>query len=268
VTVMVNPRLIFLQFAVLGVLSADVKYTLRCEIESSNKVMVKPGALEDAMKNCTSTILQTADKQLTRTGKTTQIVEFANETVITIDHEKKTWSRNGTQAAEQAAHASLNQLKQMGAVFKLTSNPVIEAQKIAGYDAKGLISILEMTFSIPGMPTGMSSRAQMEFWVSDTAPGAKEIMAWAAKSKTADGLQVSPTMRMMSQFLSTVPGGNQVLKDGQHLVGQLVQMSMTMETKGLEEGVKMKMTMKAEGFDTTPIAASEFAIPDGYQEVK
>jgi len=267
VTVMVKTWLIFLLLAV-GILSADVKYTLRCEIETNDKVMLKTGALADAMRDCTSVILQTADRQLTRTGKMSQLIEFGTESVITIDHEKKTWSKNSAEKTEAAAQASMNQLKQMGAVFKLTSNPLTETQKISGYDAKGLVSVLEMSFNFPGMQQGMSSRAQMEFWVSETAPGAKEIIAWAAKSKSSHGMQVSPTIRMMSQFLSTVPGGAQALKDGQHLVGQLLQMGMQMETKGLADVLSLKMTMKAEGFDTAPIAASEFAIPDGYQEVK
>ena len=262
-SVMVNPRVFFLLSLAAATLSADVRYTLKCEIESNDKMMAKSGALQDAMKDCTSTILQTADRQLTRTSKSTQIVEFGSETVITIDHEKKTWTKNGAAQAEYAAQASMNQLKQMGAVFRLTSSPITEPRTIAGYEAKGMVSVLEMTFNFPGMPQGMVSRAQMEFWVSDTAPGAKEIVAWSTKNK-----QASPTLRMMSQFLATVPGGNQVLKDGEHLVGQLLEMGMRMETKGLPDVLSLKMTMKAEGFDTTPIPASEFAIPDGYQEVK
>jgi hypothetical protein len=59
-----------------------------------------------------------------------------------------------------------------------------------------------------------------------------------------------------------------MLKDGENLVGQLLEMSMVMETKGLADTLTMKMVMRAEKFDESPIAASEFAIPDGYQEVK
>lgn len=252
-----------------GILMADVRYTLRCEIESSDKVVSKSGALRQAMKDCTSEILQTADRQLSRNSKTTQILEFASESTITIDHEKKTWTRNGTAVAEQAAQASMDQLKQMGAVFQLISNPLTEPKEIAGYSAKGLASVLTMSFNFPGMDKGMSSRAQMEFWISESAPGAKEIMEWAKKQKKGPtDVPTSPTMRMMAQFLATMPGGRQMLKDGENLVGQLLEMSMTMETKGLADTLTMKMVMRAEKFDTSPIAASEFAIPDGYQEVK
>lgn len=260
---MVNQRLIFVLMLGAGLALGDVRYTLKCEIESTDKVMLKTGALADAMKDCTSTILQTSDRQLTRNAKGTQIVEFGSESVITIDHEKKTWTRSAAAKAEQAAQASLQQLQQMGAVFRVTSNRLSEPRMIAGFEAKGMVSILEMSFNFPGMQQGMSSRAQMEFWVSETAPGAKEIMAWAAKDKMA-----SPTLRMMGQFLATVPGGSQVLKDGQDLVGQLVEMTMRMETKGLADVMSMRMTMKAEGFDTSPIPGSEFEIPAGYTEVK
>jgi hypothetical protein len=260
---MVNQRLIFVWMLSAAALTADVRYTLKCEIESTDKVILKTGALATAMRECTSTILQTGERQLTRTERFTQIVDFAKEDVVTLDHEKKTWTKFSTAKEEQAAQASIMQLQQMGAVFRIVSNPISEPKMIGGFEAKGMVSVLEMSFNYPGMQKGMNSRAQMEFWVSETAPGAKEIMASSAKNKLA-----SPTMRMMGKFLATVPGGSQVLKDGQNLVGQLLEMTMRLETKGLADVLSMRMTMKAEGFDTSAIPASEFSIPDGYTEVK
>ena len=242
---------------------ADVRYQLRCEIESSDKVVSKSGALADAMKDCSSEILQTADRQMIRNGKSSQIIEFGTETTILIDHVKHTWTKNGAGQADLAAQAAMEQLKQMGAVFKMTSNLLEEKKQIAGFESKGMASLLNMSFNFPGMDKGMSSVALMEFWVSETAPGAKEILAYAAKNGPAS----SPTMRMMGQFLASVPGGNQLLKDGSALIGQLMEMTMTMETKGLADTLKMKMTLRAEGFDEKPIPASEFAIPAGYKEV-
>lgn len=242
---------------------ADVRYQLRCEIESSDKVVGKNGALAEAMKDCSSEILQTADRQMIRNGKSTQIIEFGTETTILIDHAKQTWTKNRAGQADLAAQGAMDQLKQMGAVFKLTSNPLEEKKQIAGYESKGMASFLNVSFNFPGMDKGMNSTALMEFWVSETAPGAKEILAYAAKN----GPLASPTMRMMSQFLASVPGGNQLLKNGSGLIGQLMEMTMTMETKGLADTLKMKMTLRAEGFDEKPIAASEFAIPTGYKEV-
>lgn len=254
----------FLIFSMIsGTLLADVRYQLSCEIESSDKIVSKSGALADAMKDCSSEILQTADRQMIRNGKTTQIIEFRTETTILVDHLKKTWTRNGAGQADQASQAAMEQLKQMGAVFKMTSNQIAEKKHVAGFESKGMASLLDMSFKFPGMDQGMSSRALMEFWVSETAPGAKEILAFAAKN----GPGASPTLRMMSQFLATVPGGNQLLKDGSGLIGQLMEMTMTIETKGLADSLKLKMTLRAEGFDETPIAASEFAIPAGYKEV-
>jgi hypothetical protein len=243
---------------------ADVRYQLRCEIESSDKVVSKSGALADAMKDCSSEILQTADRQMIRNGKSSQIIEFGTETTILVDHVKQTWTKNGAGQADLAAQAAMEQLKQMGAVFKMTSNLLEEKKQIAGFESKGMASLLNMSFNFPGMDKGMSSVALMEFWVSETAPGAKEILAYAAKN----GPSASPTMRMMGQFLASVPGGNQLLKDGSALIGQLMEMTMTMETKGLADTLKMKMTLRAEGFDEKPIPASEFAIPAGYKEVK
>jgi hypothetical protein len=261
---MVNSKLLFLGVTLLGVARGDVRYTLKCEIESSDKMMARTGALQDAMRDCTSQILQTAEKQLTRNGKVSQILEYGTESLITINHEKKTWTRNAAAQAEMAAQQSMQQLKQMGAVFRVVSNPISETKQVGGFEAKGIVSVLEMSFNFPGMPPGMSSRSQMEFWVSDTAPGAKEIIAAAGKN----GAGVSPTLRLMGQFLATVPGGQEMLKDAGKLVGQLVEMTMKMETKGMADVLSLKMTMRAEDFKTEPIPAAEFAIPDGYTEVK
>lgn len=260
---MVNPRWIFIAILTAGTLSADVKYTLRCDIESPDKQMAKSGALATAMKDCTSTVLQSANRQAFRNGKSTQIFELGSETVITIDHEKKTWSKNGLAETESRTQAAMAQLKQMGANFKMISNPLSEPKTIAGFASKGMVSILEMSFNFPGMQQGMSTRTQLEFWVSDSAPGAKEFIEWTEKNKA-----VSPTLRMMGLFLASFPGGDQVLKDTKNFVGQLMEMSVHMETKGLADTLNLRMTMRAEGFDTSPIPPSEFAIPDGYQEVK
>ncbi len=260
---MVSPRGLLLILALPALLWADVRYTLKCDIESNDKVMLKSGAMVAAMKDCSSTILQTATRQLTKTSRMTQIVEFGSESIITIDHEKKTWMRHDAAQTEQAAQASLRQLQQMGAVFQLSSHAIERPRVIAGYEAKGIQNVLTMTFQFPGMPQGMNSRSQMEMWFSETAPGAKEIIA-AIGSNTDN----SPTMRMMRQFLATFPGGDQVIKETRNLRGQLLEMSIHMETHGLAEPLNLKMTMRAEGFDTTPIPASEFDVPEGYKEVK
>ncbi len=254
--------LIFLMISTT--LLADVRYQLRCEIDSSDKVISKSGALADAMKDCSSEILQTADRQMIRNSKTTQIIEFGSETTILMDHLKNTWTKNGAGQADQAAQAAMDQLKQMGAVFKMTSSQISDTKQIAGFESKGMASMLDMSFNFPGIDKGMSSKALMEFWVSETAPGAKEILAFASRN----GPGASPTLRMMSQFLSTVPGGNQLLKDGSGLIGQLMEMTMTIETKGLADTLKLKMTLRAESFDEEPIAPGEFEIPPGYKEVK
>ncbi len=257
-------RSFFVFLVISASLPADVRYQLRCEIESSDKVVSKSGALADAMKDCSSQILQTADRQMIRNGKSTQIIEFGTETTFLMDHTRKTWTKNGAGQADLAAQAAMEQLKQMGAVFKMTSNQVAEKKQIAGFESKGIASLLQMSFNFPGMDKGMSSNALMEVWVSKTAPGAKDILAYAAKN----GPGASPTMRMMSQFLATVPGGNQLLKEGSGLIGQLMEMTMTIQTKGLEDTLNLKMTLRAQGFDEAPIPASEFAVPAGYKEVK
>ncbi len=255
-------------FLVCGALWADARFVLRCELESSDKVMNKAGALEAAMRDCTTEVLQTATRQITRNSKVSQIIEYDSEMVTTLDHEKKTWSRATAAQSEAATQASVAQLKQMGAQFRVISNPITETKTIGGYEAKGMVSVLEMTFQFPGMQQGMSSRAQMEFWVSETAPGAKEILAWAAKTKDKGAGIGSPTIRMMKQFLGSVPGGEEAIRTGQSLVGQMVEMTMRMETKGLADVNTVRMTMRAEGFETKPVDEKEFVIPEGYTEVK
>jgi len=253
---------LFFVLLLIGVCSwADVRYLLRCEVESSDKMMSKSGALQAAMKDCTSEILQTKEKQLSRNGKVSQILDFKTETTITLDHEKKTWSKGTASVGEKAAQAQMEQLKSMGAQFKMVSNPITETKKIAGYEAKGLAGLLQMTFNFPGMDKGMSSRAVMEFWVSETAPGAAEVLQ-------ATSGQQSPTLRLMAQFLTTVPGGSQMLKDGANLRGQLMEMTMKMETAGLADTLSLAMLMRAENFVVGPIEASEFEVPADYKEVK
>lgn len=252
-----------------GMLMADVRYTMRCEIESTDKKLMESGALKEAAKDCSSEIFQTADRQMSRTSRLTQIVEYANENTILIDHAKKTWTRNSAARAAGLAQTALEQMKQMGAKVNMTTEAIKEKREIAGYEAKGLTNLLEISFAMPGLQGGMSSAVRIEFWVSETAPGAKEILAWSAKLKDqAEGSQASLTMRMLGQFLSSVPGGNQMLQEGGNLVGQLMEVSMKMESKGMGNEAKMNMVMRADKFSTEAIPATEFEIPDGYKEVK
>ncbi len=255
-------------FIFCGALWADVRFMLRCDLESSDRVVSKAGALEAAMRDCTTEVLQTATRQLTRNSKMTQIIEYDSEMVTTIDHVRKTWTRATAAASEAAAQASVTYLKQMGAQFRVVSNPIAESKVVGGYEAKGMVSVLEMTFQYPGMQQGMSSRAQMEFWVSETAPGAKEILALSAKMKDEGAGIGSPTIRMMKQFLGSVPGGQEAIRTGQALVGQMVEMTMRMESKGLADVSTVRMTMRAEDFKTDAVDEKAFAIPEGYMEVK
>ena len=252
-----------------GMLMADVRYTLRCEIVTNDMMLTQNGALRDATKDCTSDIFQTAERQMSRSGRMTQIVEYADETTILIDHVKKTWTRNSASQTEAAARASMEQLKQMGVKLKMSSEKIVEKREIAGYEAKGLANLLEMSFNFPGMDQGMSSTVRIEFWLSETAPGSKAILEWSAKQKSLGaGSQNSPTLRIMNQFLAAVPGGEQLLRESGNLVGQLMEMNMKMESKGMGNAADMRMTLRAEKFSTEAIPASEFEIPDGYTEVK
>ncbi|MFN8941438.1 MAG: hypothetical protein ACK5ZJ_17035 [Acidobacteriota bacterium] len=255
-------------FIFCGALSAQVRFVLRCELETSDKVVSKAGTLEAAMRDCTTEVFQTPSRQLTRNTKVTQIIDYDSEMVTTIDHERKTWTRATAAASEAAAQWSVTQLKQMGAQFRVVSNPIAETKVVGGYEANGMLSVLEMTFQFPGMQQGMSSRAQMEFWVSQTAPGAKEILAWSARIKDKGAGIGSPTIRMLKQFLGSVPGGQDAIRTGQTLVGQLVEMTMRMETRGLSDVNTVRMTMRAEDFKTGPVDEKVFAIPEGYAEVK
>ncbi len=252
-----------------SILMADVRYTLRCEIESTDKKLMESGALKEAARDCSSEIFQTAARQMSRTSQLTQIVEYANENTILIDHVKKTWTRNSAAQAAGLAQTAMEQMKQMGAKVNMTTEAIKEKREIAGYEAKGLTNLLEISFAMPGIQEGMSSAVRIEFWVSETAPGAKEILAWAAKQKDQGvGSQASLTMRMLGQIVSSIPGGNQMLQEGGNLFGQLMEVSMKMESKGMGNEARMNMVMRAEKFLTDSIPASEFEIPDGYKEVK
>lgn len=257
---MVKPALIFCLLAALGVARADVRYTLKCEMESNSKVKTLSGALEQAMKDCTTQILQTDKRQLTRNGKTTSIIDYDANSRITIDHQAKTWTRTGIAGVEQANQAAMAQLKAMGAQFKIASNLISEQREISGYRSKGLLSILDMSFSVPGMPKGMSSRTMLEIWVSDSAPGAKEIITRSGEN--------SPTMAMMRQFITTIPGAEEMLREVSQLVGQLMEINMVMDTKGLDDTMTIKTRLSAENFDTKPIDPAEFEIPKDYKEIK
>ena len=90
-------------FIFCGALSADVRFVLRCELETNDKVINKAGTLEAAMRDCTTEVFQTAARQITRNSKVTQIIEYDSEMVTTIDHERKTWTR-ATAAASEARH--------------------------------------------------------------------------------------------------------------------------------------------------------------------
>jgi len=249
-------------------LRADVRYVLRCEMESSDQVMAKNGVLADAVRNCTTEVLQAKGKQLTRTARSSQIYFYETEEVITLDHGNQTWTKSSVEEAERASQAALAQLKQMGAVFRIVSNPRSEGKEIGGYPAKGMVSVLDMSFQVPGLPKGMSSRTQMEFWASEAAPGGKEIADWTRSMQAKGSHVTSPTLRMMTQFFASIPGGAQVLKDAEGMTGQVLELTMRMETQGLADTLTMRMTMRAEDFDTKPIPETEFAIPAGYKEVK
>ena len=102
-------------------LMADVRYTLRCEIESTDKMLTQSGAMRDAMKDCTSEIFQTGERQMSRTARMTQIVEYATESTVVIDHSKKTWTRS---SARDGSRQERNRVRRFRGLSLLKTPPL------------------------------------------------------------------------------------------------------------------------------------------------
>lgn len=242
---------------------ADVRYTLKCEFTSSDKTSMQTGALANAMRDCSTEILQTASKQLTRTTRGTQILDIATGDVILLDTEKKTFTRSTAETTGKMAQSNMQQLQAMGAKLEFKTEPIPRPRVITGFEAKGLASDISMSFQMPGMPQGVNTQARMEFWVSETAPGAKELIESAKKNKVS-----SPMLRTLGPLLASIPGGAEMMKNSENLLGQLLELNLTMETQGLPQALQVKMVMRAENFSTEPIDPKEFEIPAGFSEVK
>lgn len=243
-------------------LSADVRYQMRCEMESSEPMLTKMGALAEAARNCSVEVLQSGSRQLIRNAKMTQIFHSEEGYVIQLDHVDKTRRRMSFDEMQRGNQASLDQFKAMGAQMNIATRKLPAPRAIEGYLSKGVESNFTIAVPVPGLPRPMQMSARVEVWVSAEAPGGKDV------SQSAAGNATSPQFQMMMQFLRGIPGGDQILREGALPTGQLMETRMRMELPAGDGASVIQIRMQAEKFQTTPIEPQEFAVPADYREVQ
>ncbi len=241
---------------------ADLRYQMRCEMESSEPMLTKMGALAEAARNCSVEVLHTGGRQLIRNAKMTQIFHPEEGYVIQLDHVDKTRRRVSFEEVQRGNQASLDQFKAMGAQMNIATRKLPAPRAIEGFVSEGVESDLTIDVPIPGLPRPMRMATKVEVWVSAEAPGGKEI------NRGAQGNTASPQFQMMMQFLRGIPGGEQILREGALPTGQLMETRMRMELPSGEATSVIQIRMQAEKFQPGPIDPKEFEVPTDYREVQ
>jgi hypothetical protein len=239
---------------------ADLRYQMRCEMESSEPMLSQMGALAEAARNCSVEVLLTPNRQSIRNAKMTQIIHSAEGFSFQLDHADKTYRRLSLAEMQRGNQASLDQFKAMGAQVSMNTRKLPAPRTINGYSATGLESELTIRVPVPGLPRPIQMAAKVEIWVSREAPGAESVPA--ANQASAAHLQT------IMQFLRGIPGGEKLLSEGALSAGQIMESRMRMEMPSGEDTSVIQIRMQAENFQTGPIDPKEFEVPAGYREVQ
>jgi hypothetical protein len=241
---------------------ADLRYQMRCEMESSEPMLSQMGALAEAARNCSVEVLQSGSRQLIRNARMTQLFHLEEGYLIRLDHVDKTRRRISFEELQQGDQASLEQFQAMGARMNIATRKLPAPRVIEGYLSEGVESNFTIAVPVAGLRRPMQMSARVEVWLSAEAPGGKDA------AKGIAGKATSPQFQMMMQFLRGMPGGDQILREGALPTGQLMETRMRMELPGGDGVSVIEIRMRAENFATSPINPEEFAVPADYREVQ
>jgi hypothetical protein len=227
------------------------------------------------------------------TGHMSIITDFDAQTITSIDNNKKTYSVMKFSDLEQMAH------NLEGSEITVDVKETGQRRKIGEYAAKQTIMTMDVDPPQGAPPGAPKMQVEMEFWTSEYAPGATEMLSFnernlakypfttlannpglqkpmlelqrhMAKLRGTTLLQIMrmrpamgppPKVEMTEELKNALKELEQLRAQNPELAERL---SKNMPGAPRKPGAIFETTMEAGEFSNKPIPDSMFAIPEGY----
>ncbi len=204
-----------------------------------------------------STIAVKGDRMVQRTADHREIIDLANQTITSIDMQKKTYSVLTFEEMKQALEQMQQKMSKSKAKdgqnaemkFKVQANSTGKAKQVGGFDAKEMV--LTMTMEATDTQSGQSGSMVViaDQWIAPQVPGYDEVKNF---------------YRRMAEKLNWTPGGNMFMSRPDVAQGMAEVYKETAKLDGIP--VFQTTTMGPEG--TQPVDRSEHPAQQASQEKK
>jgi hypothetical protein len=180
-----------------------------------------------------STVSVKGDRMVHRTQNRASVIDLSNETITTIDLQKKTYSVMTFDEMKQALEQMQERMKKndQGQLnFKVEANSTGKTKQAAGFDCKEMILKMKMegTDEKTGQKGGMVITTDM--WIAPSVPGYKEVRDFYRRM--AEKMAWTPGGNMFMTNPDAAKGMAEVYKEVAKLDGVPVQQYISMGAQG------------------------------------
>jgi len=222
-------------------LSADFTYQETITITGGmlKSMMAVAGVFsKQAREPIQSTVSVKGDRMLHRSQNRASITDLANQTITTIDFQKKTYSVMTFDEMKQMLEQMQQRMKKAGSEqqaqmnFKVEANATGKTKQVGGIDCKEMIlkMTMEGTDEKTGQKGGMAITTDM--WIGPGIAGYKEVRDFYRRM--AEKINWTPGGNMFMSNPDAAKGMAEVYKEASKIDGVPVQQMITMGASGVQ----------------------------------
>jgi len=261
----------FRRFITIASLTALVVPTLPADFSYQETTKLTGGAAVAAMKmagvfsksarqatdGTQSTIAVKGDRLVHKSPMHTSIIDLSNETITSIDVQKKTYSVMTFAEMKQAMEQMQAKMQQKSGQndaemkFKVSANATGKKKSVNGFEASEMLLKMEMQGTDKKSGQSGSMIVYADSWIAPSVPGYNEARAFY--KKMAENIAWTPGGNAFMQRPDIIQGMAEVSKESAKLDGMPVFQTMTMGPEG---------TMPQDGTDPKYQAQQQQAAQD------
>jgi hypothetical protein len=177
------------------------------------------------------TVAVKGDRMVRRTNLHITVTDLANQTITSIDMQKKTYSVMTFAEMKQAMEQMMEKMHQANANqpqvdFKVSAKSTGNAKQISGFDANEMLIRMEMEGTDQQSGQKGSMVVTTNVWIAPAAPGYNEVREF--HRRMAEKLGWTPNSNPMMSRPDIAKGMTEAAKEIAKLDGMPVQQTMTM----------------------------------------
>jgi hypothetical protein len=213
-----------------GVLRADFSYQETSKITGGAlAAMMRVAGVfsRQAREPIQSTVAVKGNRMVHRSGTTATVIDLGNDTITTIDMQRKTYSvMTFEQMKQMLSQLSKGDKDQAQLNFKVSANSTGSTKQVAGFDAKELVLKMEAEVKDKDGKSSGTMAITSDMWIANAMPGYAEVRDF--QKRMAEKIAWAPGGNMFMQNPQVSQGMAEVSKEMAKLDGMPVAMTMTM----------------------------------------